>query len=59
MPVGDLEFSPNGAVLAAIGGGDYRMMNAYDVATGEQLVSVLLASQPAPRRARWPTVEAL
>jgi hypothetical protein len=48
----DLDFSPNGALLAAIEAADYRAMNVYEVATGERLVSVSLGSEAAPRLRR-------
>ena len=48
----DLDFSPNGALLAAIEAAEYRAMNVYEVATGERLVSVSLSSQASPRLRR-------
>jgi hypothetical protein len=44
-----LAFSPNGAFVAAIETGEYRALNVYRVPTGEQMMSVSLGTQSAPR----------
>jgi hypothetical protein len=44
--IGALDFSRNGALLAAIEGGD---MNVYEAASGERLLSVGLRGQVSPR----------
>ena len=46
---GELDFSRNGSLLAAVETGDYRVMNVYEASTGDRLLSASLAGEVSPR----------